>query len=76
MDCIHKIQLQNSARMNNLDPPVVACKTEELHNDFKATELINGHSIEGPQFSNTITETDGACDLRSLSPDIFDKASY
>ncbi|WVY95009.1 hypothetical protein V8G54_034097 [Vigna mungo] len=75
MDCIHKIQLQNNARMNNLDPPVFACKTEELPPaiDFKATLLVDGHSIESPSVTNTIKETERASDLMSLSPDIFEK---
>ncbi|XP_022642564.1 double-stranded RNA-binding protein 1-like [Vigna radiata var. radiata] len=75
MDCIHRIQLQNNARMNNLDPPVFACKTEKLPpaNDFKATLLVDGHSIESPSVTNTIKETERASGLMSLSPDIFEK---
>lgn len=72
MDCVHKIQLQNNAPMNNLDPPVFELPPA---NDFKATELANGCSIECPSSSNTIKETEGAFDLMSLSSDIFDKAS-
>nr|XP_007146427.1 hypothetical protein PHAVU_006G039700g [Phaseolus vulgaris]ESW18421.1 hypothetical protein PHAVU_006G039700g [Phaseolus vulgaris] len=70
MDCVHKIQLQNNAPMNNLDPPVFELPPA---NDFKATELANGCSIECPSSSNTIKETEGAFDLMSLSSDIFDK---
>ncbi|KAK7333561.1 hypothetical protein VNO80_30336 [Phaseolus coccineus] len=72
MDCIHKVQLQNNARMNNLDPPVFELPPA---NDFKATELVNGCSIECLSFSNTIKETEGTFDLMSLSSNIFDKAS-
>ncbi|KAL9319772.1 hypothetical protein ACSQ67_011611 [Phaseolus vulgaris] len=63
--------LQNNAPMNNLDPPVFELPPA---NDFKATELANGCSIECPSSSNTIKETEGAFDLMSLSSDIFDKA--
>jgi len=77
MDCIHKIHLQNNARVNNLHPPVFACKTEDLPpaNDFKATVLVDGHSTESPSFTNTIKETERASDSILLSPDIFQMAS-
>jgi len=76
MDCIHKIHLQNNARMNNLHPPVFACKIEDLPpaKDFKAAVLVDGHSVESPSFTNTIKETAQASDLMSLSLDIFEKA--
>ncbi|CAJ1964220.1 unnamed protein product [Sphenostylis stenocarpa] len=73
MDCIHKNQLPNNARMNSLDSSVFACKTEDLPpaNDFKTTVLVNGQSIESPSFSNTIKETNQASHLMSLLPDFF-----
>lgn len=77
MDSIHKIHLQNNARMNNLHPPVFASKTEELPpaNNFKATVLVDGPSIESPSFTNTIKETERTSDLILLSPDVFQMAS-
>ncbi|XP_027931382.1 double-stranded RNA-binding protein 1-like [Vigna unguiculata] len=64
---------EQCSSVNNLHPPVFACKTEDLPpaNDYKATVLVDGHSTESPSFTNTIKETERASDSILLSPDIF-----
>ncbi|RDX71492.1 Double-stranded RNA-binding protein 3, partial [Mucuna pruriens] len=65
---------------NNLEPPVLTCKTEDLPpaSHFKAAVLVNGQSFESPTFFNTKKEAEQAAaklDLMSLSLDNFEKAS-